>query len=149
MWRYGQPAVPTTDGGCAVEVHPCSAVIYCAACSAHPQLAAQPEWTASITNMKWFKIAKHPNCGTHAVSLALWSSGGRVRHVTHTLPMEQQEALRAHFRPMYRVVKHFGMLLDVEAASLNGVNLIEAYRCHRVVRFCSTLPWMCALGMPN
>ena len=58
-------------------------------------------------------------------------------HVTHTLPMEQREALRAHFRVMYRVVKHLGMLRDVawdaEAATLNGVNLIEAYRCHRGV----------------
>ena len=87
--------------------------MWCAACRAHPQLAAQPEWIAGITNIKWFKIAKHPKCGTHAVSLALWSSGGRPRHVTHTLPMEQQEALRAHFRPIYRVVKHLGMLRDV------------------------------------
>ena len=111
--------------------------MWCAACRAHPQLAAQPAWIAGITNIKWFKIAKHQKCGTHAVSLALWSSGGRVRHVTHTLPMEQREALRAHFRLIYRVVKHFGMLRDVaggvEAATLNGVNLIEAYRCHHAV----------------
>ena len=60
-----------------------------------------------------------------------------MRHVTHTLPMEQREALRANFRLIYRVVKHLGMLRDVagdaEAATLNGVNLIEAYRCHRAV----------------
>ena len=100
--------------------------MWCAACCAHPQLAAQ----------QWFKIAKHQKCGTHAVSLALWSSGGRVRHVTHTLPMEQREALWAHFRLIYRIVKHLGMLWDVagdaEAATLNGVNMIEEYRCHRV-----------------
>ena len=57
--------------------------------------------------------------------------------MTNTLPMEQREALRAHFRLIYRVVKHLGMLRDVvgdaEAATLNGVNLIEAYRCHRAV----------------
>ena len=51
--------------------------------------------------------------------------------------MEQREALRAHFRPIYRDVKRLGMLRDVagdaEAATLNGVNLIEAYRCHRAV----------------
>ena len=60
-----------------------------------------------------------------------------MRHVTHTLPMEQREALRAHFRLIYRGVKHLGMLRDVagdtEAATLNGLNLIEAYRCHRAV----------------
>ena len=60
-----------------------------------------------------------------------------MRHVTHTLRMEQREALWAHFRLMYRVVKHLGMLRDVardaEAATLNGVNVIEAYRCHRAV----------------
>ena len=60
-----------------------------------------------------------------------------MRHVTHTLPMEQREALRANFRLICRVVKHLGMLRDVagdaEAATLNGVNLTEAYRCHRAV----------------
>ena len=56
--------------------------MWCAACCAHPQLAAQPEWIAGITNIKWFKIDKHQKCGTHAVSLALWRSGGRVRHVS-------------------------------------------------------------------
>ena len=72
-----------------------------------------------------------------------------MRHVTNTLPMEQREALRAHFHLIYRVVKHLGMLRDVaedaEAATLNGVNLIEAYRCHRAV----VEILQCALGMPN
>ena len=115
-------------------VSPClkyeNRVMWCTACRAHPQLAAQPEWIAGITNIKWFKNAKQQKYGTHAVSLALWSSGGRVRHVTHTLPMEKQGAVPAHFRPIYRVVKHLGMLRDVagdaEAATLNGVNRIEA-----------------------
>ena len=111
--------------------------MWCAACRAHPRLAPQPEWIAGITNIKWFKIAKHQKCGTHGISLALWSSSGRVRHVTHTLPVEQREALWAHFRLIYRVVKHLGMLRDVagdaEAATLNGVNLIEAYHCHQSV----------------
>ena len=111
--------------------------MWCAACCAHPQLGAQPEWIGGITGIRWHKIARHQKCGTHAVSLALWSSGGRVRHVTHTLPMEQRHALRAHFRSIYRVVKLLGMLRDVvgdaEAATLNGVHLIEAYRCHRAV----------------
>ena len=56
--------------------------MWCAACRAHPQRAAQPARIAGITNMKWFKSAKHQKCGTHAVSLALWSSGGRVSHDT-------------------------------------------------------------------
>ena len=111
--------------------------MWCAACRAHPQWAAHPPWIAGITNMKRFKSAKHQKCGTHAVSLALWSSGGRVRHVTHTLPMEQREALQAHFRVIYSVVKHLGMLRDAsgdaEATIWNGVNLIEAYRYHRAV----------------
>ena len=57
--------------------------------------------------------------------------------MTHTLPMEQREALQAHFRVIYRIVKHLRMLWDVagdaETAILNGVNVIEAYRCHRAV----------------
>ena len=112
-------------------------VMWCAACCAHPQLGAQPEWIGGITGIRWHKIARHRKCGTHAVSLALWSSGSRVRHVTHTVPMEQRHALRAHFRLIYRAVKRLGMLRDVagdaEAATLNGVHLIEAYRCHRAV----------------
>ena len=80
---------------------------------------------------------RHQKGRTHAVSLALWSSGGRVRRVTHTLPMEQRHALRAQFHLIYRVVKRLGMLRgvagDAEAATLNGVHLIEAYRCHRAV----------------
>ena len=72
--------------------------MWCAACRAHPQLSIHLEWIAGITNLKCFKIAKSQKCGTHAVLLALWRSGGRVWHVTHTLPMEQRKALRVHFR---------------------------------------------------
>ena len=81
--------------------------MWCAACRGHPQLGAQPEWIGGITGIRWHKIARHQKCGTHAVSLALWSSGGRVwlRDVAG----------------------------DAEAATLNGVHLIEAYRCHRAV----------------
>ena len=111
--------------------------MWCAACRVHPQLVTEPEWIAGITNLKWFRFAKHQQYGTHAVSLALWRSGSRVRHVTHTLPKEQREALRAHFRLIYCAVKRLGMLRDVagdaEATTLNGVNLIEAYSCHRAV----------------
>ena len=111
--------------------------MWCAACRVHPQLATEPERIAGITNLKWFKIAKHQKCGTHAVLLALWTSGSRVRHVTHTLPKEQREALRAHFRLISSAVKRLGMLRDVagdaEATTLNGVNMIEAYSCHRAV----------------
>ena len=111
--------------------------MWCAACRAHLQLGAKPEWIGGITSIRWLKIAKHQKCGTNAVSHSLWSSGGRVRHVTHTLPMEPRHALRAHFRLIYRALKRLGMLRDVagdaEAATLNGLHLIEAYRCHRAV----------------
>ena len=111
--------------------------MWCAACRAHPQLAAQPESIGGITGIRWHKICSHQKCGTHAVSLALWDSGGRVRRVTHTLAMVQRHALRAHFRLIYRAMKRLGMLRDVagdaEAATLNGVHLIEAYRCHWAV----------------
>ena len=79
--------------------------MFCAACRAFPQSAAQPEWIAGIKNVKWYKVAKHQKCGTHAVSLALWQSGGKVRSATHTLLMETRQALWAHFRIVYRPIK--------------------------------------------
>ena len=85
-WQSGRPWRTYENG-----------VMCCAACRAHPQLAAQPEWIVGITNLKWFKIAKHQKCGTHAVSLALWRSGGRVRHVTHTLPASIYKYVYTHF----------------------------------------------------
>ena len=125
-WQSGRPWLKYENG-----------VMWCAACRAHPQLGAQPEWIGGITGIRWHKIARHQKGGTHAVSLALWSSGGRVRRVTHTLPMEQRHALRAQFHLIYHVVKRLGMLRgvagDAEAATLNVVHLIEAYRCHRAV----------------
>ena len=94
---------------------------------------------AAIRNIEWFKISKHEKCGTHAVWLAVWHSARRVRHVTHILPMEQQEALGAHFGLIYRVLKCYGMCGDVagdaEAVTLNGVNLFKAYRFHWLVAF--------------
>ena len=76
----------------------------------------------------------------------------------HFPPMEQWEALWVHFRLIYRTVKRHGMLCDVvgdaEHATLNGVNLFEAYRCHRVVReilqhFAADLAFKDALKEPH
>ena len=45
-WQSGRPWLKYENG-----------VMWCAACCAHPQLGAQPEWIAGITNIKWFQIA--------------------------------------------------------------------------------------------
>ena len=57
--------------------------------------------------------------------------------MTHTLPMPTRQALRAHFRLVYRIVKRCGMFRDMpgdaEASSLNGVHLLQAYRGNAAV----------------
>ena len=61
-WQSGRPWLKYEDR-----------MMHCAACRAHPQLGAQPEWISGIKNCKWDKIKKHQQSGCHAVSLALWN----------------------------------------------------------------------------
>ena len=54
--------------------------------------------------------------------------------MTHTLPLETRQAIRALFRLVYHAVKRRGMLRDVagdaEAGELNGASIIKTHRCH-------------------
>ena len=107
------------------------AMMHSAACRTYPQLGAQPDWISGLKNCTWDKIKKHQQLGCHAVSLALWNSAGKVRKVTHTLPLElEPQAIRALFRVVYGAVKRRGMLGDVagdtEAGELNGAMMPAA-----------------------
>ena len=50
--------------------------------------------------------------GCHAISLALCNSAGKVRKVTHTLPLKTRQAIRVLFGLVSRAVKRRGMLRD-------------------------------------
>ena len=78
--------------------------MHCEACCAHPQLGAQPKWISGMKSVKWSKVHIHQQCGTHAIFVALWELGSKVRNVTHTLPLPMRQAIRALFHLVYRAV---------------------------------------------
>ena len=87
----------------------------------------------------------HQRSGSHAVSLALWQSGGRVTSVIQTLPSHVLQGILSPFRTAYRSVHRFGPLSHLEGhaelVSLNGGTIIPSYRSppsgREVLRFIS------------
>ena len=77
-------------------------------------------------------LKHHQRSGSHAVSLALWQSGGRVTSVIKTLPPHVLQGILALFRTVYKIVHRAGPLShvegDAELVSLNGGTIIPSYR---------------------
>ena len=69
-------------------------------------------------------LKHHQRSGSHAVSLALWQSGGRVTSVIKTLPPHVLQGILALFRTVYRIVHRAGPLSHVEAMEKKEDSLI-------------------------
>ena len=60
--------------------------MWCIACKQYPQLGHSVPFVQGTSNFMLCTLKHHQRSGSHAVSLALWQSGGRVTSVIKTLP---------------------------------------------------------------
>ena len=119
--------------------------MWCIACQQYPQLGHSVPFVQGTSNFMLCSLKYHQRSGSHAVSLALWQSGGRVTSVIQTLPSHVLQGILALFRTVYRIAHRSGPLShlegDAELVSLNGGTIIPSYRSppsgREVLRFIS------------
>ena len=82
--------------------------MWCIACEQYPQLGHSVPFVQGTSNFMLCTLKHHQRSGSHAVSLALWQSGGRVTSVIKTLPPHVLQGILALFRTVYRIVRRAG-----------------------------------------
>ena len=119
--------------------------MWCIACQQYPQLGHSVPFVQGTSNFMLCTLKHHQRSGSHAVSLALWQSGGRVTSVIKTLPPHVLQGIMALFRTVYRILQRAGPLShvegDAELVSLNGGTIIPGhcspFSAREVLRFIS------------
>ena len=105
--------------------------MWCIACQRYPQFGHSVPFVQGTSNFMLCSLKYHQRSGSHAVSLALWQSGGRVTSVIQTLPSHVLQGILALFRTVYRIAHRSGPLSylegDAELVSLNGGTIIPSY----------------------
>ena len=106
--------------------------MWCLACQQHPQLGHSFPFVQGTTNFMLCSLKYHQRVGSHAVSLALWQSGGRVTSVIQTLPSHVLQGILALFKTVYSMAHRSCPLShlegDAELVSLNGGTILPSYR---------------------
>ena len=114
-------------------------------CQQYPQLGHSVPFVQGTSNFMLYSLKYHQRSGSHAVTLALWQSGGRVTSVIQTLPSHVLQGILALFRTVYRIAHRSGPLShlegDAKLVSLNGGTIIPSYHSppsgREVLRFIS------------
>ena len=106
--------------------------MWCTTCQHYPQLGHSVPFVPGTSNFMLGSLKYYQRSGSHAVSLALWQSGGWVTSVIQTLPSDVLQGILALFRIVYRIAHRSGPLShlegDAENVSLNGGTIIPSYR---------------------
>ena len=106
--------------------------MWCIACQQYPQLGHSVPFVQGTSNFMLWSLKYHQRSGSHAVSLALWQSGGPVTSVIQTLPSHVLQGILALFRTVYRIAHRSGPLRHLEGhaelVSRNGGTIISTYR---------------------
>ena len=87
--------------------------MFCQACTAYPQPRVAQQWVDGTVQATIQAVKIHGASGQHAVSQAMWESGGKIKSAMATLPADLHVGVLNLFRAVYKIEKRGGSISDL------------------------------------